>query len=469
MLPVRGYARSKVAVFGLGRSGLAAAHALREGKADVICWDDNEAGREAAKAQGLVLADLNKDTSWEDVILLVVSPGIPHLYPKPHPIIAKAWDRGVVVDNDVGLFFRSYGDESWERFNVAPKVVCITGSNGKSTTTALLSHILRFLGKPVQMGGNIGRGVLDLDPAEDGEIVVLELSSYQIELARGLAPDIAVFMNLSPDHLDRHGGMGGYFASKRRLFSEGGPERAIIGVDQIEGRYLANQMRQEHPSGDPVITISSVQKLQGREWSVFARKGFLSEWRKGRQVVSIDLREMQTLPGSHNHENACAAYAVARSFGQAPEKIADAMRTFRGLPHRCQVIGKTSAGALVVNDSKATNVDAAEKALLAFENIHWIVGGVAKEGGIASLAPLFDRVKHAYLIGESAGAFSAQLGSVPQTLSGDMASAVSTAVAQAVEGDVILLAPAAASFDQYSNFEKRGDAFIAAIEPFLQG
>ncbi|MEM9716727.1 MAG: UDP-N-acetylmuramoyl-L-alanine--D-glutamate ligase [Pseudomonadota bacterium] len=469
MLPVRGYQKYKVAVLGLGRSGLATARALRAGKAEVICWDDNEAGRAAAAAERFDIVDLTKDDAWEDVVLLITSPGIPHLYPEPHPIIAKAWDKGVAVDNDVGLFFRSYGDESWARFDRAPQVVCITGSNGKSTTTALLSHILRFSGRPVQMGGNIGRGVLDLDPAEDGEVVVLELSSYQIELARSLAPDIAIFMNLSPDHLDRHGGMGGYFASKRRLFSEGGPERAIIGVDQLEGCYLANQMRPEHPSGDPVITISSERKLQGREWSVFARKGFLSEWRKGRQVANIDLREMTTLPGAHNHENACAAYAAARSLGLAPNVIKEAMMTFRGLPHRCQVIGRTAGGALVVNDSKATNADAAEKALLAFENIHWIVGGQGKEGGITALAPLLDRVKQAYLIGDSAAEFASQLGETSHLIAGDMGNAVEAAVQNAKEGDVILLAPAAASFDQFTSFEKRGEAFVDAITPYLSG
>ncbi|MEO0344184.1 MAG: UDP-N-acetylmuramoyl-L-alanine--D-glutamate ligase [Pseudomonadota bacterium] len=467
MLPVRGYAKAKVAVLGMGRSGLAAARALRAGKAQVLCWDDDDKRRVEAKAQGFDLADLSRDESWQNVVLLVASPGISHLYPQPHPIIQKAWDHGVVVDNDIGLFFRSYGDESWERFAVAPKVICITGSNGKSTTTALVSHILRFCGKTVQMGGNIGRGVLDLDPAEDGEVVVLELSSYQTDLARSLAPDIAVFMNLSPDHLDRHAGMGGYFAAKRRLFSEGGPERAIIGIDQIEGRYLANQMRQEHPSGDPVITISSERKLQGEQWSCFARKGFLSEWRKGRQVASVDLRGMETLPGAHNHENACAAYAVARSLGLAPSKIADAMQTFSGLPHRCQVVGRTETGALVVNDSKATNIDAAEKALQAFENVHWIVGGQGKEGGIAGLKPLFKRVQRAYLIGQSAAEFATQLGDTPYEISQTIPSAVKAAIAAAGKDDVVLLAPAAASFDQYPNFELRGDAFVEAVSPYL--
>ncbi len=466
MIPVRGYNGHKVAVLGLGRSGLSAAIALRAGGAIPICWDDNETARDKAEAEGLVVADLNKDRSWEDVISLIVSPGIPHLYPEPNKIVQKAWGHGVVVDNDIGLFFRSYATRDWDRFDVMPKVICVTGSNGKSTTTALIAHVLEEAGRKVQVGGNIGRGVLDLEPASDGEVVVLELSSYQTELARALAPDIAVFMNLSPDHLDRHGGMGGYFAAKRRLFVEGGPEKSIIGVDEAEGRYLANQIRQESPSGDPVIAISSGRKLQGDGWSVFARKGFLAEWRKGRQVGSIDLRDIKGLPGAHNHQNACAAYAVCRSLALAPKVVEAGLQSYPGLPHRCQVVGEKD-GVTFVNDSKATNADAAEKALLAFKNIHWIAGGVAKDGGIASLMPLLDRVKTAYLVGEAADEFAGQLAGTSFEKSGTVEAAVKAAVKNAKAGDVVLLAPACASFDQFGSFEERGDAFVAAVNDFI--
>ncbi|MCP5075372.1 MAG: UDP-N-acetylmuramoyl-L-alanine--D-glutamate ligase, partial [Rhodobacteraceae bacterium] len=400
MIPVRGYAGFRVGVLGLGRSGLAAARALRAGDALPVCWDDNPEARDAAAQEGFLVADLTKDRNWEAIVTLITSPGIPHLYPEPHPVIVKAWGAGAVVDNDIGLFFRSYGSPDWDAFNVLPRVICVTGSNGKSTTTALIEHILREAGRQVQMGGNIGRGVLDLDPAREGQITVLELSSYQIELARSLAPDIALFLNLTPDHLDRHGGLGGYFAAKRRLFVEGGPDRAIIGVDEVEGRFLANQLRQER-NGEPVIAISSGRKLQGDGWSVFARKGFLAEWRKGRQVASIDLRGIRGLPGAHNHQNACAAYAACRTIGLAPRLVEEHLRSYPGLPHRCQVVAEQD-GVLFVNDSKATNAEAAEKSLLAFENIRWIVGGQAKVGGIAGLEPLFGRVKKAYLIGEAA-------------------------------------------------------------------
>jgi UDP-N-acetylmuramoylalanine--D-glutamate ligase len=468
MIPVRGYDGHKVAVLGLGRSGLSAALALRAGGAIPVCWDDNDDARTTAEAKGLLVADLNKDKSWDDVVSLIVSPGIAHLYPAPHAIVQKAWGMGVVVDNDIGLFFRSYATTDWDKLDVMPKVICITGSNGKSTTTALIAHILEEAGKPVQMGGNIGRGVLDLDPASDGEIVVLELSSYQTELARALAPDMAVFMNLSPDHLERHGGIGGYFAAKRRLFAEGGPDKAIIGVDEVEGRYLANQVRQDSETGDPVIAISSGRKLQGRGWSVFARKGFLAEWRKGRQVASIDLRNMQGLPGAHNHQNACAAYAVCRALAMAPKVIETGLQSYGGLAHRCQIVAQHN-GVVYVNDSKATNADAAEKALLAFKNIHWIVGGQPKAGGIASLAPLFNRVTKAYLVGDATDQFVDQLDDVAHEKSGTIDAAVKAAVKNAKSGDVVLLAPACASFDQFKSFEARGDAFVAAVQAVTGG
>ena len=465
MIPVRGVEGKRVAVLGLGRSGLSAARALKAGGAEPLVWDDGAAARAAAEAEGFVPVDLMRRGGIETADLLVTSPGIPHLYPAPHPVIARALELGVPVDNDVGLFFRSYATEAFDEFDQVPKVVCITGSNGKSTTTALIHHILEATGRPVQMGGNIGRGVLDLDPAQDGEVVVLELSSYQTELARSLTPDVAVFTNLSPDHLDRHGGMGGYFAAKRRLFAEGGPDRAVVGVDEAEGRFLAGQLA-EGPGDDRVIRISSGQKLEGFAWSVYARKGFLSEWRHGRQAASVDLRTMPSLPGAHNHQNACAAWAVCRTLGLAPKQVEGAMRDFAGLPHRSQIVGERG-GVRFVNDSKATNVDSAAQALRAFPKIRWILGGQGKDGGIAALAPEFASVVKAYLIGASAADFAGQLGAVPHEICGDMATAVARAAAEAEPGEVVLLSPAAASFDQYANFEKRGEDFVAQVKAVI--
>jgi UDP-N-acetylmuramoylalanine--D-glutamate ligase len=467
MIPVQGFAGQKVAVLGLGRSGLATARALIAGEAEVLLWDDSPEARTKAEEEGFTCTDLTRQTALEGVATLITSPGIPHLYPAPHKVIARALELGIPVDNDIGLFFRSFATEDWDGFDTTPRVVCVTGSNGKSTTTALIHHICQVAQRPTQMAGNIGRGVLDLDPAEDGEVVVLELSSYQTDLARSLTPDIAVFTNLSPDHLDRHGGMGGYFAAKRRLFAEGGPDRAVIGVDEVEGRYLAGQVS-EGAADDRVIRISSGQKLEGFGWAVFARKGFLAEWRKGRQVASIDLRGVGGLPGAHNHQNACAAYAVCRSLGFAPKVIEAAFHSFAGLPHRSQLVGER-AGVRFINDSKATNVDSAAKALQAFAKIRWIAGGLGKDGGIKGLLPFVGSVQKAYLIGHSARDFALELGDTPHEICETMEQAVAAAARDAEAEDVVLLAPAAASFDQYPNFEKRGEDFTARVKALLAG
>ncbi|MGC1494259.1 MAG: UDP-N-acetylmuramoyl-L-alanine--D-glutamate ligase [Sulfitobacter sp.] len=460
MIPVRGLAGARVAVLGLGRSGLSAARALDAGGAVPVCWDDNPSARDVATGEGFECLDLKKHGAFDDIARLIVSPGIPHLYPAPNPVVAAAWEAGVPVDNDIGLFFQSFATSEWDNFDISPRVVAVTGSNGKSTTSALIHHILEHVGRPCQLAGNIGRGVLDLDPAIDGEVVVLELSSYQTDLARSLTPDVAVFTNLSPDHLDRHHGLGGYFAAKRRLFAEGGPDRAVIGVDEDEGRFLAGQLS-EGAADDRVIKVSVERKLTGPGWQVFARKGFLSEYRKGKQVASIDLRSVAGLPGAHNHQNACAAYGACRTLGLAPKVIEAAFHSFGGLPHRSQTIGE-AGGVRFVNDSKATNVDSAAKALAAFKNIRWICGGLEKEGGLEGLASASSSVRKAYVIGREAAHFAMQL-SVEAEVCGTMAVAVARAVEEAEAGDVVLLAPAAASFDQYDSFERRGEDFAAEV------
>ncbi|MFD3191134.1 UDP-N-acetylmuramoyl-L-alanine--D-glutamate ligase [Sedimentitalea sp. HM32M-2] len=466
MIPVTGFEGARVAVLGLGRSGLSAARALRAGGAEALCWDDNANARAAAEAEGFVCRDLHAHGAFDGVAALIVSPGIPHLYPEPNPVVAAALRAGVPVDNDIGLFFRSFATRAWDRFETAPRIVAVTGSNGKSTTAALIHHILTAAGRPAQLAGNIGRGVLDIDPARDGEVIVLELSSYQTDLARALTPDIAVFTNLSPDHLDRHGGLGGYFAAKRRLFSEGGPDRAVIGVDEAEGLFLAGQMS-EGVADDRVIRVSVTQKLVGPGWQVFARKGFLSEYRKGRQAASIDLRPVRGLPGAHNHQNACAAYAACRALGLAPRRIEAALQDYPGLPHRSQIVAE-AAGVVYVNDSKATNVDSAAKALSAFSRIRWICGGLQKEGGLTGLAAATGAVAKAYVIGREAAGFALQL-KVDAEICTTMEQAVARAMAEAEPGDTVLLAPAAASFDQYDNFEQRGDDFTALVRSHLAG
>ena len=464
MIPVQGLTGAKVAILGLGRSGLSAARALAAGGAVPICWDDNPAARAAAQAEGFDCVDLGKAGVFDDIARLIVSPGIPHLYPAPNPVIVAAQDAGVPVDNDIGLFFQSFATLAWDNFDVVPKIIAVTGSNGKSTTSALVHHILKHAGRPTQLAGNIGRGVLDIEPAIDGEVVVLELSSYQTDLARNLTPDVAVFTNLSPDHLDRHAGMGGYFAAKRRLFAEGGPDRAVIGVDEPEGRFLAGQLS-EGAADDRVIRVSVDRKITGLGWQVFARKGFLSEYRGGKQIGSIDLRSITGLPGAHNHQNACAAYAACRTLGFAPKIIEAAFHSFGGLPHRSQTVGE-AGGVRFVNDSKATNVDSAVKALAAFRNIRWICGGLEKEGGLGSLSEPLETVRKAYVIGREAAQFAMKLG-VEAEVCGTMDVAVARAVEDAEAGDVVLLAPAAASFDQYDSFERRGEDFVAQVQKHL--
>ena len=461
MIPVQGCTGATLAVLGLGRSGLSAARALRAGGATALCWDDNPDARARAQAEGFELRALAAPEDFAGITALIVSPGIPHLYPRPNKAVAAAHEAGVPVDNDIGLFFRSLAVSDWADHATPPRIIAVTGSNGKSTTAALIHHVLTEAGRPAQLAGNIGRGVLDIDPPGDGGVVVLELSSYQTELARALTPDVAVFTNLSPDHLERHAGHGGYFAAKRRLFAEGGPDRAVIGVDEAEGAYLAGQLS-EAPGDDRVIRVSATRKLPGPGWAVFARKGFLSEYRKGRQNGAIDLRGIKGLPGAHNHQNACAAYAAVRALGLSPKVIERAFHSFAGLPHRSQLVAERD-GIAFVNDSKATNVDSALQALLAFPRIRWICGGLEKEGGLAALGPGLGHVVKAYVIGRDAAQFALQLEGVEAQVCTTMAAAVAAAMAEAEPGETVLLAPAAASFDQYDSFERRGEDFSTQV------
>ncbi|MEM9784374.1 MAG: UDP-N-acetylmuramoyl-L-alanine--D-glutamate ligase [Pseudomonadota bacterium] len=465
MMPVRVFPRRRVGVLGLGRSGLATARALVAGGATPVCWDDGEAARETAAAEGFAVEDLSRPREAADLAALIVSPGVPVLHPEPHGAVRAAWAAGVPVDNDIGLFFQALAVVGAE-----VRVVAITGSNGKSTTTALIHHALRAAGRPAQMGGNIGRAVLDLDPPQDGEIIVLELSSYQTEIARALAPDIAVFLNLTPDHLDRHGGMGGYFAAKRRLFEQGAPSRAVIGVDDDYGRFLANgamEAGEDPDGGAQVIRIAAGERLRGEGWSVFMNKRFLTEWRAGKQVAAVDMANAPGLRGAHNHQNACAAWAALRALGLGPRVIEPALASFQGLPHRMEEVG-TVAGVLCVNDSKATNAEAAVPALKSFDRIRWIAGGRAKAGGLEAALPHLGPVIATYLIGEAAAAFASQLGDRRHVRCDTLQAAVSRALAEAEAGDVLLFSPACASFDQFTSFEARGDAFRALIDAAAQ-
>ena len=431
---------------------MAVSLALIRSGAEVAAWDDVGEARAKAASSGVSVCDLNDRSVLQGCESLILSPGIPHLYPAPNPIVDQAVSMGVPLDNDIGLFLR------WlNQAESPPRVVAVTGSNGKSTASALIHFVLERTGGLAQIAGNIGQAVFGLNNPLKSRFMVLEISSYQAEIARCLAVDVAVFLNLSPDHLCRHGGVGGYFAAKSRLFNRVPRLASIIGVDEPEGRLLASKLPPEN-----VVRISAEQRVDRFENAVFAVDGQLIERRRGRNSHLCDLNAVRSLSGAHNQQNACAAYAACRVLGVPSDDILSAFAAFSGLPHRSQVVGEFR-GILCVNDSKATNAASAGRALEAYKSIRWILGGLAKEGGIAPLLERMGNVKSAYLIGHSAREFALQLGTVPHRLCGTMDKAVQSAVLEADPGDTILLAPAAASFDQYPDFEVRGEHFIDAV------
>ena len=453
MITVAAYRDRDVAVLGLARSGLAAAAALKAGGARVHAWDDAAGGREAAASRGIVVADL-REFDWSRVATLVLSPGIPHTHPAPHPVVAAARAAGVPIIGDIELLARSEPEASF---------VGITGTNGKSTTTALIGHILAASGKRAEVGGNLGTPVLALAPLGRGGTYVLELSSYQLELAPSLACDVAVLLNITPDHLDRHGGMAGYVAAKRRIFEQQEPaDTAVVGVDDEICRGIASDVRRARRQ--KVVPISAERAVEG---GVYVVDGILTDDTEAKAARVMEMKRAPRLPGRHNWQNAAAAFAAARRAGVSAAAAAAGIESFPGLAHRQELIA-TIDGIRYVNDSKATNADAAAKALACYDTVYWIAGGLPKAGGIASLAPFFPRIRHAFLIGEAADAFARTLeGQVPYSNLGDLESAVEAARARAtrerIEGAVVLLSPACASFDQFANFEERGEAFRALV------
>ena len=461
MIPAKGVAGQRYAVLGLGRTGRSAVESLKAGGAEVVSWDEAADAREQALAAGIALTDLSAANAWDDIECLIVSPGIPHLYPKPNKLVSAAQEAGVSVDNDIGMFFRLLGrNGNADRSRNGPTVIAITGSNGKSTTSALIDHTLRHAGRNSQLAGNIGRGALDLDPPCEGDFVVLEISSYQSDTASVLAPEIAVFLNLTPDHLERHGGKGGYFAAKRRLLAAESMKSAIIGVDEDEGRFLASQACARVGTGK-VVRISAEKILRGRSPRVYAVDGMITAV-SGDREYRIDASEIRSLAGAHNQQNACAALAACLECGLNVSEVEAGFASFSGLPHRSQIVGDFS-GVLCVNDSKATNAESAEMALKAYKRIRWIAGGLGKENGVLPLVDSLDNVVKAYFIGHSAKEFALQVGGLPHVICKTLPEAVASAASDAQPGDTILLAPAAASFDQYPDFEARGWHFIDEI------
>ncbi|MBL8834775.1 MAG: UDP-N-acetylmuramoyl-L-alanine--D-glutamate ligase [Alphaproteobacteria bacterium] len=448
MIDLRSQSGRSFAVLGLARSGLAAAQALAKGGARVAAWDDDARRRESAAAAGVPIVDLTQ-ADWSGIDSLVISPGIPHTHPAPHPVAARARFHGREIIGDIELLARSERESTY---------IGITGTNGKSTTTALIGHIMAACGRSVEIGGNIGTPALALAPLGRGGCYVLEMSSYQLEITFTITFDVAILLNVTPDHLDRHGGMDGYVAAKRLIFrGQKAPQTAVIGIDDEICRAIHDELAAD--ARHRVVAISAAQTLAR---GVFAADGILYDAIDAGPRAVADLRRIQTLPGAHNWQNAAAAFAAARAVGVDADAAARALSTFPGLAHRQELIARIGKVAFV-NDSKATNADAAAKALASYERIYWIAGGKAKEGGIASLAPWFGRIRRAYLIGEAAPQFAATLaGRVDTVAAGTLAAAVAGAAADAAaanESAVVLLSPACASFDQFENFEARGDAF----------
>lgn len=455
MTPVTHAAGKQIALFGLGGSGLATARALVAGGARVEAWDDGATGRDKAARAGLDIVDL-KTADWSRYDSLVLSPGVPLTHPQPHWTVERAKTHGVEVIGDIELFCR-------ERALLASEApfIAITGTNGKSTTTALIAHILREAGHDVQMGGNIGVPILDLAPPASDRFHVVECSSFQIDLTPSLAPSVGVLLNLTPDHLDRHGTMEIYAAVKRRLVL--GAEFAVVGIDDPYCEAIHHELRDvDHR----IVAISN--KTFDISEMVCARDGALLRdiavspgWALRERLV--DLGKARALRGAHNGQNAAAAFSACEWLGLAHEDISAAMKSYPGLPHRMEEVGRLGK-MIFVNDSKATNADAAEKALLSYDDIFWIIGGKPKEGGIESLRPLFGKIRKAYCIGAAGHEFSQTLGAdVAHDLSGALDVAIERAARDAAVCDarepVVLLSPACASYDQYPNFEARGDHF----------
>ncbi|MDZ7628216.1 MAG: UDP-N-acetylmuramoyl-L-alanine--D-glutamate ligase [Parvularculaceae bacterium] len=456
MIVVPGIERKKIGVYGLGATGLATCEALVASGAEVFSWDEKEEAR-AKTANSRYRAEHPKTWPWSELRSLALSPGVPLTHPKPHPIVRKAHQAGVEIIGDTEFFARAVNalDPA-----LRPRVVAITGSNGKSTTTALIGHLLKETGRDAIIGGNIGKPILSLPELARPRIYVLELSSFQLDLAKSLRANTAILLNISPDHLDRHGDMAGYIAAKKRIFlNQTREDAAIIGVDDVWSQGVCAALMAS--GARRVVTPISAEGALGRGVYALTAKLYFSLPEKSGEAG--DISAIAALRGQHNWQNAAAALAAAISEGVAPNVAVRAMERFPGLPHRMEIVAR-KGGVTFVNDSKATNADATSRALKSYTDIFWIAGGKPKEGSLDSLRALMPRVRGAYLIGEAAREFETQLsGAVACVQCGDLASAVHRAAhdaqASGLAAPVVLLSPACASYDQFRNFEERGDVF----------
>ncbi|HEY4251856.1 MAG TPA: UDP-N-acetylmuramoyl-L-alanine--D-glutamate ligase [Roseomonas sp.] len=443
------FAGQRIAVMGLGRAGLPAALRLRDWGADVTAWDDRAENRDTAAAAGIALRDPARDFAADALLL---SPGIPHRLPAAHPAADAARRAGAPILCDVEFLYRAVrASGSRARF------LGVTGTNGKSTTTALIHHILMRAGRVSEVGGNLGPAALGLNMLWHEGIYTLEMSSYMLERIAAVRFNIAVMLNLSPDHLDRHGDMAGYAAAKAEIFArQAGDDTAVVGMDDAWSAAMASGR------AGVLRRISAATPQRGGVWAEAALL-------RDEDGPIIDLREAAALPGAHNAQNAAAAAAACLALDVPRAAIARGIADFPGLPHRQERVGEI-AGTVFVNDSKATNADSAARALASYDRVVWIAGGIAKDGGIESLAPFFPRIAHAWLIGRDAPLLAATLAAhgVPHEIAGTLDAATEAAV-RAPRAPVVLLSPACASFDQFTGFDARGDRFRALVQAIAQG
>lgn len=459
MIQIDEFSGKSVAVLGLGRTGLSAVRSLLAGGANVFAWDDHLPARQHAKEEGFELCDLSR-RDMSDLAALVLSPGIEHTFPKPNHIVKLARACGIPIIGDVELLARKIGRLNHDK---RPKIVGITGTNGKSTTTALVAHILRSADICAHEGGNIGRACLDLPAPNSKQVYVLELSSYQLELTNSLHCDVACLLNLSPDHLIRHGGMENYISAKKRVFAnQTNADLAVCGVDGAQTVAFVSELM----LGSAKFCSISASTCLSRGVYVLGAKLMDARGTSLRQVT--DLSDASGLQGRHNWQNAAAAYAITSHLGVSEQDIIKALHSFSGLAHRMEPLGELQ-NIQFVNDSKATNGQAAARALASFSNIYWIAGGQAKEDGLDPVFPFIDRVSKAYLIGQAANEFAATLsGRCDVETCKQLEQAFAAAFAdakKAINSDpVILLSPACASFDQFKSFEERGEVFRQLLQ-----
>ncbi|EJF75702.1 UDP-N-acetylmuramoyl-L-alanine--D-glutamate ligase [Bartonella alsatica] len=460
MISVACYKDQKVALFGLGRSGLAAAQALISGGAEVVAWDDNLSSVEEAVRQNIPTRDLQHE-DWTEFVALILAPGVPLTYPKPHWVVEKARQKDIEIIGDIELFVRAR-NHFLQHYGLCDRdipFIAITGTNGKSTTTALLAHLLEQMGYDVQMGGNIGTAILMLKPFVKKRIYVIECSSFQIDLTPSLQPTIGLLINLTPDHIDRHGSFAHYVQAKRHLVARA--LHSFISVDDAACQDLYQQLVHE---GRHVVAISKENFIEN---GFYAEGTKLFSTRNRQRHMLADLASMSALRGSHNTQNALMALATLQTLKITDPHIEKHLASYPGLAHRMQQVRKMGS-VFFVNDSKATNADASAPALSTFHDIFWIVGGQAKKGGIDSLRRFFHKIHKAYLIGSTVEEFAGVIGSsFPFSMNFTLENAVREAAADAMRCQakevVVLFSPACASYDQFKNYEERGEAFVSFV------